>query len=113
MRSKRRLWMGLATVLLVLVSCCSCVAMGGKRLLNWASFEIMWRVVDSRYFDPTFASVDWQELHDRYQQQAMLAGNAEYYRLVNEMLWQLNVSHLAVVPSNYWRMVEPTVMAGG
>ena len=113
MRSKRRLWMGLATVLIVLVSCCSCVAMGGKRLLNWASFEIVWRVVDSRYFDPTFAGVDWQELHDRYQQQVMRAGNAEYYRLVNEMLWRLDVSHLAVVPSNYWRMVEPTVMAGG
>ena len=113
MRSNRRLWMGLAMVLLVLVSCCSCIAMGGKRLLNWASFEIMWRVVDSRYLDPTFAGVDWQEVHDRYQQQVVLAGNAEYYRLVNEMLWHLDVSHLAVVPSDYWQMVEPTVISGG
>ena len=113
MRSKRRLWMGLATVLLILVSCCSFGVWGGKCLLNRASFEIVWRVVNGRHFDPTFAGVDWQELHDRYQQQAMFASGSEYYRLVNEMLWQLDVSHLAVVPSNYWQRVEPTVMAGG
>jgi C-terminal processing protease CtpA/Prc len=113
MRSKRRLWMVLAAVLLVLVTCCSCVAWGGKRLLNWASFEIVWRVVNDKHFDPAFAGVDWQELHDRYQKKVAFASNQEYYRLVNEMLWQLKVSHLAVVPSNYWRMVEPTVIAEG
>jgi carboxyl-terminal processing protease len=70
-------------------------------------------VVNDRHFDPAFGGVDWQELHDRYRQQVVFASDAEYYKLVNEMLWQLNVSHLAVVPSNYWSMVEPTVMAGG
>jgi carboxyl-terminal processing protease len=113
MRSKRRLWAVLLTALLVLVICCSCVAWGGKRVLNWISFEIVWRVVNDRHFDPAFGGVDWQELHDRYRQQVVFASDAEYYKLVNEMLWQLNVSHLAVVPSNYWSMVEPTVMAGG
>ena len=113
MRSKKRLWAALLAVLLALMTCCSCAAWGGKRVLNWISFEVAWRVVNTRHFDPAFGGVDWQELHDRYRQQVLFASDAEYYRLVNEMLWQLNISHLAVVPSNYWPMVEPTVMAEG
>jgi carboxyl-terminal processing protease len=103
----------LLAVFLASVTCCSCVAWGGKRVLNWISFEIVWRVVNDRHFDPAFGGVDWQELHDRYRQQIVFASDAEYYKLVNEMLWQLNVSHLAVVPANYWQMVEPTVMTEG
>ena len=113
MRSKKGLWVVLLAVLLALLTCCSCTVWGGKRLLNWISFEAAWRVVNDKHFDPTFGGVDWQELHDRYRRQVALASDAEYYRLVNEMLWQLNVSHLAVVPSDYWQMVEPTVIAGG
>ena len=113
MRSKKRLWAALLAALLVVVTCCSCVAWGGKRVLNWISFEMVWRVVNDRHFDPAFGGVDWQALHDRYRGQAMLAGGAKYYRLVNEMLWQLKISHLAIVPANYWSMVEPTVMAEG
>jgi carboxyl-terminal processing protease len=113
MRSKKRLWAVPLAALLTVVIGCSCAAWGGKRLLNWVSFEIAWRVVHEKHFDPTFGSVDWQELHDHYRRRVVFASNAEYYRLVNEMLWQLKVSHLAVVPSNYWQMVEPTVIAEG
>ncbi|NIV36121.1 MAG: hypothetical protein GWN58_43735, partial [Anaerolineae bacterium] len=113
MRSRKRLGTVLLAVFLAVVSCCSCTAWGGKRLLNWISFEIAWRVVNQKYFDPSFGGLDWRELHDHYQQRAALTSGAEYYRLVNEMLWKLEVSHLAVVPSNYWRMVEPTVIAAG
>jgi carboxyl-terminal processing protease len=116
MRSRKRLGVVLSVVFLLFLlvgTCCSSVAWGGKRLLNRISFEIAWRVVNDRYFDPTFGGLDWQGVHDRYRRQVTFAGGANYYRLVNEMLWQLDVSHLAVVPANYWPMVEPTVMAGG
>jgi carboxyl-terminal processing protease len=86
---------------------------GGKRLLNWISFEIAWRVVDATYFDPTFGGVDWRQMHDRYRRRVALANDSDYYRLVNEMLWELDVSHLAVVPRDYWSLAEPTVLAEG
>jgi C-terminal processing protease CtpA/Prc len=70
-------------------------------------------VVQEKHFDPTFGGVDWQELHDRYQRQILLASDANYYSLVNEMLWKLNVSHNAVVPRYYWAFAEPTVLAEG
>jgi carboxyl-terminal processing protease len=113
MGSRKKLGIVLLAVLLTFVMCCSCTAWGGKRFLNWLSFEIAWRVVNEKHFDPTFGGVDWHELHDRYRRQVVFASDSEFYRLVNEMLWQLNVSHLAIVPSNYWQMVEPTVIAEG
>lgn len=113
MRSKKRLWVILMAVLLALVTSCSCTLWGGKRLLNWLSFEIAWSVVNSRHFDPTFGGVDWQELHAGYRRQVAFASDSDFYRLVNEMLWKLNVSHLAVVPRNHWLLVEPTVIAEG
>jgi carboxyl-terminal processing protease len=113
MRSRKKLGAVLLAAVLAMVLCCSCTAWGGNRLLNWISFEIVWRVVNDRHFDPTFGGVDWQALHDAYRRRVALAGGADYYRLVNEMLWKLNVSHLAVVPGGYWPLVEPTVLAAG
>ena len=113
MRSKKRLGVVLLAVLLALITCCSCAGWGGKRLLNWISFETAWRVVNERHFDPAFGGVDWQELHDRYRRQVAFASDSEFYRLVNEMLWKLNLSHLAVVPADYWALSEPTVLAEG
>jgi carboxyl-terminal processing protease len=113
MRSKKRLWVILLAVLLALMTSCSCTVWSGKRLLNWMSFEIAWSVVNSRHFDPTFGGVDWQELHARYRRQVAFASDSDFYRLVNEMLWKLNVSHLAVVPRDHWSLVEPTVLAEG
>ena len=113
MRSKKRLWAVLLAVLLALATCCSCTAWGGKRLLNWISFETAWRVVNEKHFDPTFGGVDWQELHARYRRQVTFASDSDFYRLMNEMLWELNVSHLAVVPRDYWPLAEPTALAEG
>ena len=113
MYSRKQLLTVLMAGLLALATCCSCVAWGGKRVLNWISFEIAWRMVNERHFDPTFVGVDWQELHARYRRQVAFASDSDYYRLVNEMLWKLNVSHLAVVPRNHWQLAEPTVIAEG
>jgi carboxyl-terminal processing protease len=113
MKSKKQVLSVLLAVLLAPVTCCSSTVWGGKCLLNWISFEIAWRVVNDKHFDPTFGGVDWQELHDRYRRQVIFGSNSDYYRLVNEMLWELNVSHLAVVPPDYWALAEPTVLAEG
>jgi carboxyl-terminal processing protease len=113
MRSKKRLWAVLLTVPMALLMCCSCAGWGGKRLLNWISFEIAWQVVHDKHFDPTFGGVDWQKLREQYRRRATLANGPQFYHIVNEMLWKLNVSHLAVVPRDYWAIAEPTVLAEG
>lgn len=113
MQPRKAILLILLVAVLVLMSCCWCTVWGGKRLLNWISFEIVWRMVNDKHFDPTFGGVDWRALHDHYQRQVLLASDADYYRLVNDMLWKLNVSHLAVIPPGYLPRVEPTVLAEG
>lgn len=103
----------IVSALLVLFSCCIGTVGSGKRLLNWISFEIAWSLVNNSYFDPEFGGVDWEEIHDRYRWRALLASDSDYYNLVNQMLWELNVSHLVMVPPGIWQFVEPTVFAEG
>jgi carboxyl-terminal processing protease len=63
------------------------------------NFETVWRTVNETYFDPSFGGLDWREVHDRYQPLIAAAeDDQEFCRLVNDMLWELNVSHAAVSP---------------
>jgi len=103
----------IVSILFVFMSCCAGTVLSAKRLLNWVSFEIAWSLVNQTYFDPDFGGVNWRELHDHYQWRALLANDSEYYNQMNQMLWELNVSHLVMVPSGIWQSVEPTVFAEG
>lgn len=74
------------------------------------TFEVVWRTVDETYFDSTFGGVDWKDLHDRYQPLIAEAENDEvFYRLVNEMLFELNTSHLGVVPPDEKEQIAPVL----
>ena len=64
------------------------------------NFEVVWQTVNDTYFDPTFGGLDWDEVHDRYRPLIGAAeSGAEFLRTMNEMLFELNVSHLGVVPA--------------
>jgi carboxyl-terminal processing protease len=77
-------------------------------------FERVWNAVNTRYFDPSFGGVDWQGMHDHYEPLIAAAADDEaFYTLINQMLFQLEVSHLAVVPHGAWALVEPVISAPG
>jgi len=76
------------------------------------SFETVWQTINGKYFDPTFGGLDWSEVHDRYKPLIKAAQNEEeYYLLVNKMLFELNVSHIAVVPPDDLGQIEPILSA--
>jgi C-terminal peptidase prc len=63
------------------------------------SFETVWQTINEKHIDPTFNGLDWSEVHDRYKSQISATQNeGEYYLLINKMLFELNVSHIFVVP---------------
>jgi C-terminal processing protease CtpA/Prc len=65
------------------------------------NFEVVWQTVNDRYFDPSFGGLDWDEVHDRYRPLLAAAeSDEEFYRTIHEMLFELNVSHLAVFPTD-------------
>jgi carboxyl-terminal processing protease len=79
-----------------------------------AVFDTVWQTVNDTYFDPDFGSVDWLGERDRYEPLVAAAENdQEFYRLLNQMLWELNVSHIAARPGEVWKSVEPLIWLEG
>jgi len=77
-------------------------------------FETIWQKVNETYFDPSFGGLDWKGTHDRYRPQIASAKNDEdFHILVNQMLWELKVSHMAFIPPGFFAAVEPVVFAAG
>ena len=77
-------------------------------------FEEVWQTVNDNYFDPTFGGLDWKEVHDRYQPYIAAANDDKtFYALTNQMLFELNVSHIGVVPPDEKERVEPVLSADG
>lgn len=77
-------------------------------------FETIWKKVNETYFTPSFGGVDWAKAHDRYRPQIAAAKTeGEFNTLINKMLWELKVSHMAFIPPGYLATVEPVVFAAG
>jgi carboxyl-terminal processing protease len=65
-------------------------------------FETVWRTVNETYFDPTFGGLDWQAVHDRYRPQVAAAQDDKtFYDLLNQMLYELKVSHIGALPPHW------------
>ena len=79
-----------------------------------AIFDTVWQTVNDSYFDPGFGGVDWPAERERYEPLVAHAKNdRELYRLLNQMLWKLGVSHNAVGPAGMWPSVQPVVWMAG
>ncbi len=78
------------------------------------TFEIVWNKVNDSHFDPTFGGLNWMEVHDRYEPRiATVRNDKEFYELINDMLWELEVSHANLVPPGSFALYEPLVLAEG
>jgi carboxyl-terminal processing protease len=76
-------------------------------------FDIVWNKVNDAFFDPDFGGVDWRAIGAKYRSQIVTAESDEqFYRRLNEMLFELKVSHLGVIsPGETWAQIEPTLFA--
>lgn len=77
-------------------------------------FEAVWSTVDQTFFDPEFGGLDWDAIHAQYRPLIAVAeDDEELYQLLNQMLWELNVSHAAVGPADMWPPAEPVIWEKG
>ena len=66
--------------------------------LRRESFEIVWRTVKEKHFDPTFGGVDWDKVHEKYAPRvAAAAGDEQFYELLQQMLGELHQSHFGII----------------
>ena len=78
------------------------------------TLEIVWNKVNDTYFDPTFGGLNWTDVHDRYEPRVAAARNDKgFYELINNMLWELEVSHANLVPPGSFALYEPLALAEG
>lgn len=65
-----------------------------------AILETVWQTVNDTFPDPTFGGADWKALRDQYEPIIAAAkSDEEFYLTLNHMLWELNASHLMVIPN--------------
>jgi C-terminal peptidase prc len=75
-------------------------------------FETVWQTVNEKYFDPTFGGLDWSEAHDRYRPLiAATVDDEAFYGIINQMLFELDVSHIGVVPPDDLQQIDPVLSA--
>jgi C-terminal peptidase prc len=76
--------------------------------------KTVWQTVNEKYFDPTFGGLDWSEVHDRYRPLIAAAVDDEaFYEIINRMLFELDVSHIGVVPPDDLQQIDPVLSAEG
>ncbi|MEM6397850.1 MAG: S41 family peptidase [Bacteroidota bacterium] len=64
-------------------------------------FNEAWRRLRDGFYDPNFHGRDWQALKDKYEARCMAASTTQDFRLLyNEMLGQLDASHMGMYGGN-------------
>jgi carboxyl-terminal processing protease len=85
----------------------------GKPELRQKTFEVVWRTVKEKHFDPTFGGVDWEQVRAQYEPRvATVKSDREFYDLLNAMLGELHLSHFQVVPPEYLKEGESKRLGG-
>jgi carboxyl-terminal processing protease len=63
------------------------------------TFDIVWRTVKEKHFDPTLGGVDWDKVREQYAPRVeTVKSDRELYRLLQQMLGELHQSHFAIIP---------------
>jgi carboxyl-terminal processing protease len=63
------------------------------------TFDIVWRTVKDKHFDPTHGGVDWDKVREQYAPRAATAKtDSEFYGVLRQMLGELQQSHFNIIP---------------
>ena len=64
------------------------------------TFDLVWKTVKDKHFDPNFGGVNWDKVRDDYTPRlASLKNNPELYQLLQQMLNELGQSHFNIIPA--------------
>jgi carboxyl-terminal processing protease len=71
----------------------------GAGSVHLQTFEIVWRTVKEKHFDPNYGGVNWDQVRERYAPKvAGIKSDQELYRLLQQMLGELRQSHFNIIP---------------
>jgi carboxyl-terminal processing protease len=74
-----------------------------QKRLNVDSFEFIWSTIRDQYWDPTFAGLNWQSVHDELRpaiERAATMGQAR--QVMRQMIERLGKSHFGIIPADLY-----------
>src|SRR5688572_2642902 len=76
------------------------------------SFEVVWKTVDEKHWDPNHAGVDWNAVHAEFRPKIEAATSmAQARSVMEEMLGRLGQSHFGIWPREVYLKDEPSTAA--
>ncbi len=78
-----------------------------QRQLNIDSFELVWKTVHDKHWDPKFNGVDWQAVHDELRPKVEKAASLDVAReIMSDMLGRLKQTHFGIVPGDAYKELD-------
>jgi carboxyl-terminal processing protease len=78
-----------------------------QRQLNVDSFELVWKTVRDKHWDPMMNGVDWQAVHDELLPKVEKAASTDEAReLMSDMLGRLKQTHFGIVPAEAYKELD-------
>jgi carboxyl-terminal processing protease len=78
-----------------------------QRQLNVDSFEMVWKTVRDKHWDPKMNGVDWQSIHDELRPKVEKAATMDEARgVMSDMLSRLKQTHFGVVPGEAYKELD-------
>jgi C-terminal processing protease CtpA/Prc len=105
----------ISTIVSVIALLFLCAACNSQRSPYQEAFDLAWQTVNDHFYDATFGGVDWDAMYERYQPRVDAAvDDSTFYHILNEMLFELNVSHSGAGPrSGFQTEASPYMFAPG
>lgn len=92
-----------------LLLCLGSVARAESLRDRMETFDLVWKRVQEKHYDPKFNGVDWYAVRKRYAPRVKtVKTDAEFYGLLNQMLGELKQSHFGVIPPLAYLMQDET-----
>ncbi len=82
--------------------------------LRRRTFDIVWRTVKEKHFDPAMGGVDWDKARETYAPRAADAkSDQELYVVLQEMLGELRQSHFSIIPPESYNHEDQNGVSNG
>ncbi|MFI5461231.1 MAG: S41 family peptidase [Isosphaerales bacterium] len=78
-----------------------------QRSKNVESFEVVWKTIRDKHFDPKLGGLDWQAVHDALRPKVEGATTMKDARAVmSEAIERLHQTHFGIIPSDLYEDLE-------
>jgi carboxyl-terminal processing protease len=78
-----------------------------EKASNIESFEVVWKTIRDKHFDPKIGGLNWQAVHDELRPKVEKSANrAEARAVMSDCLSRLKLTHFGIIPGDVVRQIE-------